>query len=67
MICKLYGNKDYTHFKIEWKPLLYMLVEKGHVFNLAHIMSFNILNSIKAIKEALKGINLGFLVNLSNR
>ena len=39
------------------------MVEKVLVLNWAYILSFKILNIVKAIKEALNGINPGFFMS----
>ena len=42
IICKLYGEESYTHFKLEWTPLADHVAKTSQVFNWAHILSFNL-------------------------
>ena len=39
MLCRLYGEKDATHFKFEWSPLIYHVTMRGVIFNWADIIS----------------------------
>lgn len=63
MLCRLYGEENCIQFKREWTPLVHHVTEKGQVFNWAHILSFNLLNAIKIVKEASGSKNPGFYMS----
>lgn len=63
MLCRLYGEENCHQFKREWTPLVHRLTEKGQVFNWAHILSVNLLNTIKIVKEASGRKNPGFYMS----
>jgi hypothetical protein len=41
MLCRLYGEKDASKFKLGWVPIIHQ-VTKEEVFNWEHILSANI-------------------------
>jgi hypothetical protein len=47
MICRMYGEDTYTHFKLEWTPLAYCMDKVGYIFNWVQILSFNIFQNAK--------------------
>jgi hypothetical protein len=49
LICRLYGEEGSTHFNMEWVPIMHYVVEVGHIFNWAQILSPT---SLKLVREA---------------
>jgi hypothetical protein len=63
MICRLYGEKNPQHFKLEWVPLLHQIVKKGKIFNWAEILSANILLVVKRSLESPPRFGVGFFMS----
>lgn len=47
---RLYGEKDATHLKEAWVPLLYTIVKEGSVFNWSSILSLTIMDAIARVR-----------------
>jgi hypothetical protein len=47
MICKLYGEENNIHLKREWTLVAHYVEEKGHIFNWDHLLSINILKTVR--------------------
>jgi hypothetical protein len=52
LICKIYGEKHYVHFKDDWVPLVYIIITIGSVFNWSAILSHSLNREIKKVQEA---------------
>jgi hypothetical protein len=63
MFCRLYGEKDPQHFKLEWVPLMHQVTEKGKIFNWAQILSANIQQAVRKTVEAPSGFGVGFFMS----
>jgi hypothetical protein len=51
LIAILYGEKNYTHFKDAWLPLVYKIVTTGSFFNWETILSHSLNRMIERHKR----------------
>jgi len=46
MLCRLYGEKNPSRFKLSWVPIIRQVLV-GNIFNWAHILSTNLKQEVK--------------------
>jgi hypothetical protein len=53
LMCRLYGEEKYIHFKDAWVPFFYILITNGFVFNWAAILSHVMKSFIERDKKPI--------------
>ena len=51
-ICKLDGEEDAKHFKEQWVPLMYEVVNNGMIFNWGSILSINVVYLVSKCRDS---------------
>ena len=55
MLCCLFGEKNCNLFRVEWTPIMHVVVEEGKIMNWANILAANFLSMIRRHKDIAKG------------
>lgn len=53
LICKLYVEQNYVHFKDAWVPLSYIIITIGSVFSQVSILSHYLNRSIERAQKSI--------------
>jgi hypothetical protein len=51
ILCRLYGEKNPSRFKLGWVPLIHQVLA-GNIFNWAHILSANLKQEVQKCQES---------------
>jgi hypothetical protein len=54
MLCRLYGEKNPSRFKLSWVPIIHQVLV-GNIFNWAHILSTNLKQEVQKSQQSPPG------------